>query len=170
MTRRGRCRRGMSLVEAVIASGLFMSMVAGLVALFVTSATAWSANSSQMMADSSASTALQLLAQEVRTGLRASTNSAGTQLTIIPPRVNTEGDYDRFVEGSPLVYYVSGATLCRQTSSNVVTVLARRVNSATFRVQGTDVTIQITTRQQVGSKPKETTLTTHVSLRNTQSS
>lgn len=159
-------RRGMSLVEVVIAIGLFMLMVSGLVALTVTSANAWSSNSSQMMADGSASTAIQLLAQEVRAGLRASINTGGTQLTVIPPRVNAEGDYDRTVEGAPVTYYLSGTNLCRQQGT-ATKLLARRVTSVSFSVAGTDVTIQLNTRQQVGSRPKDATLTTHVALRNT---
>jgi hypothetical protein len=104
-------RRGVTLVEAVIGSGLLLLVAAGVVALSVAGTNAWSSNSSQMMADGSASMALQRLSQEVRSGLRASVSPDGTRLSVVLPWRNSEGDYDRFTDGATVTYYLSGTDL-----------------------------------------------------------
>lgn len=161
-----RNRRGISLPEVVVASLCFMLMLAGLVGMAINGLRQWSAGSSKIMADNDAVLAIQGLSNEIRSGIRAYTNDTGTTLTVVLPAVNAQGDYDRFNEGSSVKYYVSNGNLYRQQDVASAKVMARKVNSVKFAVDGAQVQITTNSRQQYGTKVGDTTLKTQVTMRN----
>jgi len=116
--------------------------------------------------DNSASLALQSLAEEARAGIRAYTNTSGTELTVVLPATNSQGDYNRFVEGSSIRYYLSNGSLCRQVGTATPTVIGRRLTSSSFTVNGPQVRLRLSAQQRIGSRMEQTVLTTQVTLRN----
>jgi hypothetical protein len=161
-----RSRRGITLAEVVVASLCFLLMLAGLVGMAINGLRQWSAGSSKIMADNDAVLAIQALSNEIRSGIRAYTNDTGTTLTVVLPIVNSQGDYDRFNEGSTVKYYVSNDNLYRQQDVASAKVMARKIKSVTFAVDGAQVQITTNSRQQYGTKVGDTTFKTQVTMRN----
>lgn len=159
-------RRGVSIVEVVVASFVFLLMLTGLLGMGISAVNQWSFGSSKMLADNDAVLATQLLSAEVRSGIRAYTDTSGGTLSVVLPAVNSQGDYDRFTEGATVRYYVANGKLMCQQGVTTATVLARKINSVVFAVNGSQVDIQTNSRQQFGTKIGDTTLKTQISLRN----
>jgi Tfp pilus assembly protein PilV len=161
-----RNRRGISVPEVVVATFCLVLMLTGLVGMTVNGLKQWSFGSSKLMADNDAVMAVQALSNEIRNGIRAYTDDPGTTLTVVLPLVNAQGDYDRFTEGFSVSYYVSNGKLWRKVGTDTATVLARKINSVTFAVDGAQVKVTTNSRQQYGTKVGDTTMTTQITLRN----
>jgi hypothetical protein len=153
-------------VEVIVSSVIFVLMLVGLVGMTISAVNQWSFGSSKVLADNDAVLAMQLLSNEVRSGIRAYTDTSGGTLSVVIPTVNSQGDYDRFTEGATVRYYVSNSKLMRQQGVATATVLAKKINSVVFAVNGSQVDIQANSRQQSGTKIGDTTLKTQVNLRN----
>jgi hypothetical protein len=166
INKRWKLRRGVSITEAVVASFVFMIMLAGLVGMGVNAMNQWSFGSSKVMADNDAILALQALSRDVRGGIRATVDANGTTLSVVMPAVNSQGDYDRFTDGVTVNYYAQNGKLWRQSGVASATVLAKKINSATFAVSGSQIQIRTTSTQQYGTRSGNTTLTTQITLRN----
>ena len=164
--KRARMRRGATLPEALIVSSLLVILLTGMVTVSVDASGQWSRSTSKMMADNDASLTLQRLARDVRDGTTASVNTGGTELTVTLPQVNSEGDFDRYTPGASVRYYLSSGTLYRQQGTGAAQALGSKVTAVRFAVDGAEVGLQLTTRQQNGTKGKETTLSTQIALRN----
>jgi Tfp pilus assembly protein PilV len=158
-------RRGVTITEVVIASFIFLILLTGLIGMSMNALSQWSHGSSKVGADTDAMLAMQKLTTEIRTGTRASVASGGGTLALVMPSVNAQGDYDRFTEGATVYFYVSNGKLWRLAGGNAV-VIAKKVNWVSFAVNGSQVQIRTNSRQQIGTKIGDTTLTTQVSLRN----
>jgi hypothetical protein len=160
-------RRGATLPELMVVIGSFAFLLAGVVAMGVSSASEWGRGSTKLIADNDASLALQKLAKDARIGIRCYVNTDGTQLSVVLPVANAQGDFDRFTEDPAHVrYYLSSNTLYRQKGTGTPTVLADGINSVGFSVNGTQVQMTLRVRKQTGSRYGETTLKTQVTLRN----
>jgi hypothetical protein len=157
-------RRGSSVTEVILMSGIMFLMLAALVTLSINIGRQWASGSSKMMSDGSASLALQTVAQEIRDGIRASV-SGGT-LTVVMPYVNAQGDYDRYTDGTSVQYYLSGGKLYRQRGSATPSVVSTRVTAVAFTVNGEQVTLQMTAKRTSGTKTSTSTYRTQVTLRN----
>jgi len=166
MHRLHRTRRGISIPEVVIATFCLVLMLTGLVGMTVNGLKQWSFGSSKLMADNDAVLAIQALSNEIRSGIRAYTDTAGTTLTVVLPSVNAQGDYDRFSEGSSVSYYVSSGKLWRKVGTASATVLSRKINTVKFVVDGALVKVTTNSRQQYGTKVGDTTMSTQITLRN----
>jgi hypothetical protein len=166
MRKHWNLRRGVSITEAVIASFVFMIMLAGLVGMGVNAMNQWSFGSSKVMADNDAVLALQALSREVRSGIRASVDSTGGHLTVVMPYVNSQGDYDRFRDGLTVRYYSQNGKLWRQSGVASATVMAKKINWVSFAMNGSQVQIRTNSTQQYGTRTGNTTLTTQITLRN----
>ena len=164
-----RSRRGSTLLEILAVAGLLVTLLSGLVSLGITAAGEYSRGSSRMMADNLTSLTLQKLVRDMHDGLSATVKSS-TEVVIVRPAVNGEGDYDRFSTGVSVRYFLSNGTLYRQAGTNTATVLGRDVSLLQFVSEantfGTRLKITLACKQQHGSKVKESSLTTHVTLRN----
>jgi hypothetical protein len=163
-----RARRGTTLLEVATVSLLFVTLLGGMVTMGINTAGQYSRDSSRMMADGDASLALQALSRDARNGIRASVNTGGTELTIVMPVVNAAGDYDRFVEGASVRYYLNTTTrkLFRQQGTNAARVLGSNITAVSFAVNGPQVQVTLTARQQHGSKAKQSVLKSQITLRN----
>lgn len=163
---RRKLRRGVTLAEVVVAAFVFLLMLSGLVGMGISALNQWSFGSSKVMADNDAVLAMQLLSSEIRNGIRASTDTSGGTLSVVLPAANSVGDYDRFTEGVTVRYYVLNGKLMRQQGVATAAVLARKINSVKFAVNGAQVEVQTNSRQQYGTKIGDTTLKTQITLRN----
>lgn len=168
MRRRKLNTRGVTLVEITVVSGILILVGGVLLALVNGTLGAWSSGASTAYADSSASIAVQKLANEVRDGSSASLD--GSQLVVnFPSRVT---DHDT----GEVLYSPGGISETRQyllSNGNIVrriggvdTIMARGIHSfdisATFGV----VTVTVTAREQVGRSTVDSTSTARVTLRN----
>jgi hypothetical protein len=108
---------------------------------------------------------MQRLTTEIRSGSRAYSGSGGGVLTLVMPSVNAQGDYDRFTDGATVYYYASNGRLWRYANGSAA-VIAKKINWVSFAVNGSLVQIRTNSRQQLGTKIGDTTLTTQVTLRN----
>lgn len=160
-----RHRRGTTITEVVIASFVFLILLTGLVGMSMNALSQWSYGSSKLNADNDAVVAMQKLTTDVRSGTRALTSGSGSVLALVLPVINAQGDYDRFTEGSTVYYYVSSGKLWKLANGNA-TVIGKKINWVSFAVNGSQVQIRTNSRQQVGTKIGDTTLTTQVTLRN----
>ena len=162
-------RRGTSLAEVITATGLLTMLLGAMVALTVNASAEWTQGSSKMMADSDASMAMQTLAADARTGIRATISANAQELTVIVPVKNAQGDYDRFVEDpAGIRYFLSSGNLCRQKGAAAATILARRVNSVRFVMgsSNSQVNVTLTAQQRAGTRYQTTTYETQITLRN----
>lgn len=154
-------------MEIVVASFITLLIAASALAIFNETLWGWSRGTSKAYAETSASVALQKLAQEIRPALSASIASG--QLVAVMPQQRTgahgEVTYNRSATGETRRYYVSGGELKRSVDGVVSTVLTR-VSSATFTVAGTTVNISVTGTEQVGRVTTTKQFTTRVQLRN----
>lgn len=166
MRSRLRRRRGVTLAEVVVASLCFLVMLTGLIGMSINGLRQWSFGSSKIMADNDAVLAIQSLSNEIRSGIRAYTNDTGTNLTVILPVINSQGDYDRFNEGTSVQYYVTNGKLYRQQGVTTATVMARNIKSVKFAVDGAQVQVTTNSRQQYGTKVGDTTFQTQITMRN----
>jgi len=149
----------------MIATLVFLLMLTGLIGMSSNALAQWSFGSSKVNADNDAVVAMQKLTTEIRSGTRAMATSNGSVLALVMPAVNAQGDYDRFTEGATIYYYVSSGKLWRLGGGNA-TVIAKKINWVSFAVNGSQVQIKTNSRQQIGTKIGDTTLTTQVLLRN----
>jgi hypothetical protein len=159
-------RRGATLPEVLTVSAMLVMLLSGVVTMGVNASTEWSNGSSKLIADNDASLALQALGRDVRDGIRASTDSTGSTLYVVLPYVNGQGDFDRFVDGDTVQYYLSSGNLFRKQGTAGADLLAENVTGLVFSVDGSVVDIQLTSRKQMGTKTGVTTLNTQVMLRN----
>jgi hypothetical protein len=162
---RQRGRRGATLIEGITAATCLSLMILGLATLTRNASYAWSFGSSKMMADNNASLALQQLAQEVRKGIRAYVDGTGTQLYVVFPQVNSQGDYVRNKEGASVRYFLYSGTLYK-ADGTVLTVLGKKITNFSFSVNGTQVGLTLSAKQQNGTQSGTTTLSTQVTMRN----
>ena len=159
-------RRGATLPEVLTASAIFLMMLGGLISVGSEASVGWANGASRVMADDSASSAIQVMTSEVRAGLRLTVNAAGTEATVVMPYVNAQGDYDRFTDGGSVRYYASSGKLYRQVGTTGPTVLSRNVARARFEDAGGRLQIEIVSERHNGNRSATTTLTTQIALRN----
>lgn len=165
--RASRRRRGITMVEALTASGLLTVVMLGVVSLGINSGNAFSYGSARLASDNRGSIALQSLCQDLRSGSRASVDTSGSVLTITSASANSEGDYDRTASATQTTrYYVSGTTLYKQQGTSTPVRMAADIKAVGFRVDGSRVKITLTSRQQSGTKIGEASFNTEITLRN----
>ncbi len=164
----GKRRRGFNLVEVVIAAGLMLFVLAGIIATGIASTTQWAVSKTKTSADNDASLALQRLTEEVRTGIKATVSSDSKTLTITMPAVNSAGDYDRYTNGASWQFYQSNGNLYRKIGTGTAVRLGKNITSVSFALgSGTaQVIATVTSRQTQGNRYGETSYTTTISLRN----
>ncbi len=162
-------RRGASALEILSIAGVLLVVLGGLISLGTNSATEYALGASKIMADTDASLTLQKLVREVRDGISATVDSP-TSLTVVLPSVNAQGDYDRYTPGVSVRYYLNNKTLYRQAGTADAVVLGRNIRNLVFSSESTPagprLKVALTCRQQVGTRKKETVLSSAVTLRN----
>lgn len=161
---RSRRRRGITLVEVSIAGLLMTSLLVALLSLGSVTSKEWAKSSAKIGADTDASVALQQFAYQVRDGISA-TVSDGV-LTVVMPLLNSEGDYNRYVTGDTVDFYVEDGKLYRQLVGGDPQELASGISSHSFAVAGREVSLSVTTEQERGIEKATTTYHTQVTLRN----
>lgn len=158
-------RRGATLPEIIITAGLFLLLLTALVAMSMGASKSYSLDSSKMMADDSASVAVQSMVREIRAGLRTSLSDSSS-LTVVLPYVNEQGDYDRTRDGDTIYFYLSDGKLFRKRNVEDARMLARGITLLEFSKNGKELAIKVTTQQQIGTRMATTTLDSQVVLRN----
>lgn len=167
MIRRLRTRRGVSVLEGVIASSLLTLVLLGVLGLNMHSGQAWSYGTARLGADDRGSLALQALSQDMRGGSRATVDSTGSVLTVTSAVANSAGDFDRTATASETTrYFVTGTNLYKQQGSSPAVQLGSQIKQVRFAVSGSRVTIALTSRQQSGTKVREADFNTEITLRN----
>lgn len=174
-----RSRRGMTVVETVIA--MTIVSMAGITLLAVLSQTlsGWSTGTSQDAATSAATLAVQKLSRDIRDGRKA-TESGGV-LTVTFPRLLTnpltnEQSYDLSAD-DPVTrsYYIdyTNGNLMRKLGSASATILCRGITGPTaagnpppFGANGGTVTINLDSTGKIGGAEKTCRVTARVALRN----
>jgi hypothetical protein len=159
-------RRGATIAEVLVASAVLLLMLGGVVSIGVQSSDGWAMGTSQVLADDSASSALQAITRDVRDGISCVVNTAKTEATVTLPEINAQGDYDRFSDGSIVRYYLSAGKLYRQVDGGIATVLTRNVTAVRFEELAGKIQLEITRQKQNGNRSATTTLKTQVALRN----
>jgi hypothetical protein len=161
-----RRRRGFGSAEIVITAGLTMLLTFTMVSVSMHASAGWSNGAGQMMADDTASVAVQRVASDVRAGISATVSPNKSECTVVMPSVNAAGDYDRSTSGESVRFYLSDGKLFRQGTTSGTTRMARNVQQLQFDLEGNEVTISIRARQQQGKTYRETRLVTKATLRN----
>lgn len=159
-------RRGATLAEVATASSVFVLMLGGLVSIGVHASDGWANGTSQVMADDSASTAIQAISRDVRDGIDCEVNESSTEVEVQLPEINAQGDYNRFEVGSEVRYYLYGGKLYRQVDGGASSVLTRNVTAVRFEELAGKLHIEITSEKVNGNKSWRTTLKTQVAMRN----
>lgn len=167
-------RPGVTTTELVVASLVFSVFTTGLFSLLLSALRNWDSGSSKSYSDNSASLALQKAAREIMDGKEGRVNADGS-LTVQMPRVNDQGNYERYANGDTIKLYVSDGFLWLQRNTSTAERLwPRHVNEtrdtkiigATFTVTGPQVSLTITAQTQTGRKVTTTQFSQIVSLRN----
>jgi hypothetical protein len=164
--KRIRGRRGATMVEVVIGSGLLALLLTAIVSLSVSSSSTWARGTARLMSEDSASLALQELTADVRSGSTATVSYDGSALTVQTAASNSEGDYERTASGSSIRYYVTGGVLYRQVGTGTPGALARGISSLKFGVDGDRISAWVTSTQRAGTISTPITFSTVVSMRN----
>ena len=162
----------MALIELMISVSIVSIAGIAFVALLTHSLRAWSAGTSEEEATSSATIALQKLANDIRDGKATVISSDQHTITVTFPRLMTDPNNDESVydpSSSDLVtrsYYVSSGNLVRKIGSDI-TILARGISEITFGASGGIVNATIV--QPFGSNDKTYIVRSQISLRNYRS-
>jgi prepilin-type N-terminal cleavage/methylation domain-containing protein len=162
-------RRGMTLVEVIVAIGILALVGACLISTLLQGLRGWSNGAGDEAANSTATTALPRLAYDIREARSATTN--GSQLTATFPLVLTdpsshETAYDP-TANDPVTrsYYVSNGNLVRDVGGTV-TILRRGVSSVLFATAANSVEITVTATQHLGTTDRTQQATGRVGFRN----
>jgi hypothetical protein len=161
-----RSRRGVSVIEIVVASFAMLLVLAGVATVSSSAITQWSRDSSKLFADNDASLALQKLSRGIRDGITASVDSTGTVLSVVMPTINSSGDYNRYSPGLTTQFYLSSGKVWSKVGSANATQIGKNIKSLNFSVNGVQVTITVDSLQQYGTKTGETSMSTQIALRN----
>lgn len=168
-------RRGMTLIEVMVAAGLLTLVTAAFVAMLIQSIRGWSSSISGQTSTSNATIGIQRLANDIRDGRSAQVSTDKKTLTVTFPRTITdpgthEQVYDLSGDGpAPRSYYVSNGSLVRRVGS-VTSVLCQGVTTVTFRAWGGTVTVTtLTGSDQEGTHTATQQLTGSIALRNFKS-
>lgn len=163
---RCRSRRGITLPETVIVAIAFVLLLGGIITLGSTAASEWSQGSSKVMADDNASLTMQLLRQDIRQGIRASLGATSSELYVVRPAVNAQGDYNRYQEGDTVRYYLQSNKVYMRVGTGDPRELGSGISALEFTVDGHTVFIDLTASQKNAIHRKETELRSEVTLRN----
>jgi len=147
-----RNRKGMTLVETLIAAGLLCLVLVGTVAVMTTTLRIWAKGASGTSANSYASLAMRKLVLEIEEGKVASVVS-GRLVVDFPYYDSGTDDYVRTAPGVTATYYRSGPTGA-ETSGELTylwksvgvtrTRLARNIESISFIVPAPGKLVRIT--------------------------
>jgi hypothetical protein len=165
LPRRSGRHAGTTLLELMIALGIFTTLMSGVISLFVTSAHSWDRGSGKNDSDTAASLAVQQVIEELTEGKSATVGTDGS-LTVQLPWLNDQNCYDRAFDGDLVKYYVSGGNLYRKVNTAPGKILTRGIVSATFTESNGMVTLAITAQAQVGQEVAQTRFNQTVTLRN----
>jgi prepilin-type N-terminal cleavage/methylation domain-containing protein len=154
-------KRGMTLVEVIVAMGVISLLSACLLAMLMQGLRGWSSGAGDEAANSTATTALQRLAYDIREARSATAN--GSQLivtfplTIVDPSTH-ETAYDATLN-DPVTrsYYVDANGNLVRSVAGVTTILRRGVTSVSFGTAANSVEITVTAKQQLGRADEERT-------------
>ena len=167
--RRTRGRRGVTLVEILTVATLFSVVLTGMLTIQLSVVGEYARNSAKMAADDETSLALQKMSREIRNGLKAYVDSP-TQFRVQMPVTNSQGDFDRYQNGTMIRYYLNEGNLYRQVDSAPSTVLVTDVSALVFSTEATPTglryRVSLTCRQRNGREYRQTNLTTTLCLRN----
>lgn len=104
-------RRGISVLELVIASTILCLVLVTTLAIFTTMARSWTKGSSGTNANMYASIAMRKLVLDMEEGKSAVASTDGSRLTVtFPYRASSTSDYTRDRDGQVVTYYLSGET------------------------------------------------------------
>jgi hypothetical protein len=156
-------------VEVLTTATLFTTLLTGIVAVTTSTIREYARGSAKMSADDQTSVALQKMCREIRAGTQATINSP-TDLTVTLPYQNSQGDYERYMNGSTVRYYLSNGNVYRQVNTAASTIAIQGATRLLFSSQSTSAglryQVSLTCRQRSGTEYRDTTLTTTLSLRN----
>lgn len=162
-------RRGMTLVEVVVASSVLTMITISLVAMLVHSLTGWSSGTSKDTAVTKVTVALQRLATDIRDGRSAQVVSG--RLVVTFPALMTDGSTGEQVydlsTNDPVTrsYYVLNGNLVRNRAGTIA-IIERGISAATFGASGGTVTVTLTGADQEGTYSATRQITGRITLRN----
>lgn len=162
-------RRGMTLVEVTVASGVLTLITISLVAMLVHSLKGWSSGTSKDTAVTKVTVALQRLATDIRDGRSAQVVSG--RLVVTFPATITDGStgervYDLSANDAVTrSYYVLNGNLVRNRGGTIA-IIERGVSAATFGASGGTVTVTLTGSDREGTYSAARQVTGRITLRN----
>jgi len=169
-----RGRKGMTLVETVLAMVIMCMIGAGLVTTLVQSLRGWSSGAGDEAANSAATIAVQKLAYDIRDARKAT--AANNQLTVTFPlkvtdSITNETVYDP-VANDPVTrtYYVNASGNLVRVVNGVTTVLAKNLSPTQCILTGSNgiADVIMVSVRQVGMKSCTQQAKARISLRNFQ--
>lgn len=163
-------RRGMTLVEVIVAMGVLALVGACLMSVLMQGLRGWSSGAGDEAANSVATTALQRLAYEIREARTATTT--GAVLTVTFPLAITDPSTNETAYAPSLTIrslahttLTTTATSCA-TRGGVITILRRGVTSVTFAAAPNSVEITVTATQHLGASDRTGQAKGRVTFRN----
>lgn len=163
-------KRGMTLVEVIVAMGVLALVGACLTSVLIQGLRGWSSGAGDEAANSIATTALQRLAYDIREARTATTN--GSTLTVTFPLTITDPStgqtaYDSALNDPvPRTYYVDGSGNLVRNVGGAITILRRGVTNVTFAAASNSVEITVTATQHLGTSDRIAHATGRVTFRN----
>lgn len=140
-------KKGYTLIEVIIATGLSTMILAVMVSILIYSMWGWSRGVSQNTATDVVNMAMQKLANDARDGRDASVSSNILTITFpnkVTDSVTQETIYDLSTTSSVTrQYLVSNSNLIRRVNGTD-TVIARGITNATFQVHYGSVNVALT--------------------------
>lgn len=167
-------RRGVTLIEVMIAIAILSMAGSAFLAILIHSLRGWSSGTSKDAASSQVTIALQKLENEIRDGRIASTSEDAKTLTVTFPRKNTDPGSDETVydlslnDPTPRSYYISDGNLVRDVGGTI-TIVTRGISEAQFGASGGSVTVTLTSSDQVGMSTSTQQANGRIYLRNYRS-
>ena len=161
--------RGMTLIEVIVAMGILTLLGVCLLTILMQSLRGWASGAGNEAANSTATTALHRLTYDIREARSAIVSNG--QLIVTFPVVLTDPDtnekiYDSTLDDPvPRSYYVSGGNLVRNVGGTI-SILRRKVSSATFVAAANSVEITLVSTQQLGTSAVTQQATGCVTFRN----
>lgn len=99
---RNRTRRGATLVEVLVASGVSSFVLLGTLSVFVSGISSWTRGNRRIEVETQSQTVVRKVADELREAVQVTVDADGNGITYFRPRTDADGNFQINVRGLPV--------------------------------------------------------------------